>query len=125
MTTPRAIRSTRDRPALVRWILPVGVGLLLAIGVLWSIPAPEVCILIYPAPPGCGEGGGSVTGPAVVGSITLVFGYAAFVACALLLPARRRPLVLGILGGVLALVFLVSLVAALSGSAQPTPYPVY
>lgn len=111
------------RPALARWIIPAGVGLLLALGVLWSIPVERYCAAIYPPPPECA--GPAASGPALVGSVILVFGYAALVVCALLLPARLRPLVLGILSGVLGLVFLVTLLAVLNGGGPVYPYPVY
>lgn len=113
------------RPALTRWIIPAGIGLLLAIGVLWAIPVDRICIAIDPPPPECRHAAAS--GPALVGSVLLVFGYAALVVCALLLPGRRRPLVLGILSGALGVVFLVSLLAALAGagSGPMSPYPMY
>lgn len=116
MSTAPAIR-----PAVVRWIIPVGLGVLLAIGVLWSIPAPEWCPAVYPGDPDCGRGPADA---AVIGSVLLVFGFAAFVTCALLVSPRRRPLVLGILAGGLGLIVLVSAMAALQSGAVAIS-PVY
>lgn len=111
------------RPAVARWLVPAGLGVLLAIGVLWSIPVERYCIAIYPPPPGCSDGPDS-SGPALIGSVLLVFGYAALVVCALLLPARLRPLVLGLVCGALGLVFAFALVGVLNGGPLYS-YPVY
>jgi hypothetical protein len=115
-----------DAPARPRslawWLVPLGIAAVAAIGILWAIPRPaQACILIYPAPPECATGGDPST---VIPFLVLVVAlYAAIVTCALLVPARRRPLVLGLLAGALGLVFLVGLATTLSAAQQP--YYVY
>jgi hypothetical protein len=49
---------TNDPPPLTPpqpwvWIVIAGVATAASIAWLWSMTAPRVCILIYPAPPGC------------------------------------------------------------------------
>lgn len=117
---------TLETPAPARprsiawWLAPAGVFALLAIGVLWAIPKPaSVCIAIYPPPPECAVGDPSTVLPFLV---LLVLLYAALVTCALLVPARHRALVLGLLSGALGLVALVGLAVTL---AAATPSPVY
>jgi hypothetical protein len=104
----------------VLWLLPTGLFALAAIGILWALPRPDsTCILIYPAPPGCAEvGDTSVVIPFLV---LIVFAYAAIVACALLV-TRPRGVVLGILTGVLGLLFLIGLATVL---AAADPGPIY
>ncbi len=91
-----------------------------AIGILWAIPRPaEACILIYPAPPECATGGDPST---VIPFLVLIVGlYAAVVTCALLIPVRLRPLVLGLLAGGMGLIFLIGLATTLA-AAQPQIY---
>jgi hypothetical protein len=116
--TPAAAR----RSAL-RWIAPAAILTVLAIGVLWALPRPaRVCIAIYPTPPECLTGGDP--SGVIPFLVLLVLLLAAFVTCALLVPARRRALVLGLLAGALALVFLVGVAVTLSAAAGPG-YPVY
>ena len=114
-TTPPPPRS------LAWWLAPLGVFAVVAIGILWAIPRPaQACILIYPAPPECATGGDpSIVIPFLV---LLVAFYAAIVTCALLLPARLRPLVLGLLAGGMGLVFLIGLATTLAAGQQPVPY---
>lgn len=111
-TEPRA-RS------LAWWLAPTGVLAVLAIGILWAIPRPaQVCIAIYPPPPECATGGDPST---VIPFLVLIVAlYAAIVTCALLLPARLRPLVLGLLTGALGFVFLVGLAVTLAAASGPT-----
>jgi hypothetical protein len=107
----------RSARALAFWLVPLGILTLLAIGVLWAIPRPAAaCIAISPPPPECAGGDTSVVVPFLV---LLVLLDAAIVACGLLVPVARRRLVLGILAGVLGLVFLVGLAATLSAAAPP------
>jgi hypothetical protein len=116
--------TTADTPARPRslawWLAPLGIAALVAIGILWALPRPaQACIAIYPAPPECATGGDPST---VIPFLVLIVAlYAAIVTCALLIPARQRPLVLGLLAGALGLVFLVGL-ATILAAAQPTPY---
>lgn len=109
--------------SLALWLAPAGALTLLAIGILWAIPRPApVCIEIYPVPPECLTGGDpSTIMPALV---LLVLGYAALVASALLVRGRFRALVLGLECGVLALVFLIGLLAALAASSGVVAMPV-
>jgi hypothetical protein len=101
------------------WLLPTGLFALAAIGILWALPRPvAACIAIYPAPENCGAGDTSVVIPFLV---LIVFAYAAIVACAVLV-TRPRGLVLGILTGVLGLLFLIGLATVL---AAADPGPIY
>jgi len=103
----------------VLWLLPSGLFALAAIGILWALPRPaSACIAIYPAPENCGAGDTSVVIPFLV---LIVFAYAAIVACAVLV-TRPRGVVLGILTGVLALLFLIGLATVL---AAADPGPIY
>jgi hypothetical protein len=113
--TPERTRS------LVWWLAPTGLLAVIAIGVLWAIPRPaQACILIYPAPEECATGGDPTT---VIAFLVLIVAiYAAIVTCALLIPARLRPLVLGLLSGALGLVILIGLAATLADSAGPVYY---
>jgi hypothetical protein len=111
---------TRDR-SLAWWLAPTGVFAVVAIGILWAIPRPaQVCIMIYPPPPECATGGDAST--VIVFLVLIVALYAALVTCALLVPPRLRPLVLGLLSGALGLVFLVGLAATLAASSGPVYY---
>jgi len=101
------------------WLLPTGLFALAAIGILWALPRPvSACIAIYPAPEYCGASDTSVVIPFLV---LIVFVYAAIVACAALV-TRPRGVVLGILTGVLGLVFLIGLATVL---AAADPGPIY
>jgi len=103
----------------VLWLLPTGLFALAAIGILWALPRPATpCILIYPAPPECAVGDTSVVIPFLV---LIVVAYAALVACAVLV-TRPRGVVLGILTGVLGLLFLIGLATVL---AAADPGPIY
>ena len=103
----------------VFWLLPTGLFALAAIGILWALPRPaSACIAIYPAPEECGVGDTSVVIPFLV---LIVFAYAAIVACAVLV-TRPRALVLGILTGVLGLLFLIGLATVI---AAASPGPIY
>lgn len=115
---------TLDTPARPRsiawWLAPAGAFALVAIGVLWAIPKPTgVCIAIYPPPPECAVGDPSTVLPFLV---LLVLLYAALVASALLVPARRRALVLGLLCGALGLVALIGLAVTLAAATAPSLY---
>lgn len=107
--------------SLAWWLVPTGVLALGAIGVLWAIPRPaQVCVMIDPPPPACGAGGDPST---VIAFLVLIVAvYAAIVTCALLVPARARALVLGVLSGALGLVALIGLAATLAAVAGPTSY---
>jgi hypothetical protein len=103
----------------VWWLLPTGLFALAAIGILWALPRPaSACIAIYPAPPECAVGDTSVVIPFLV---LIVFAYAAIVACAVLV-TRSRTLVLGILTGVLGLLFLIGLAAVLAAASNNQLY---
>ena len=121
MTAVATETPTRTPRSLVWWLAPIGVFAVVAIGILWAIPRPaEACILIYPAPPECATGGDpSGVIPFLVLIVVL---YAAIVTCALLIPARLRPLVLGLLAGGLGLIFLIGLAATLGAAQQPIYY---
>ncbi len=115
-TPPEPPAATRRSNVL--WLLPTGLFALAAIGILWALPRPaSPCILIYPAPPECAVGDTSVVIPFLV---LIVLAYAAIVACAVLV-TRSRTLVLGILTGVLGLLFLIGLATVL-GAASSGPY---
>jgi hypothetical protein len=111
---------TRPR-SIAWWLVPLGIASVAAIGILWAIPRPaDACIAIYPAPPECATGGDP---SAVIPFLVLIVAlYAAVVTCALLIPARLRPLVLGLLSGALGLVFLVGLVTTLAAAQQQVYY---
>jgi hypothetical protein len=118
VVTPTPTPTTPAR-SNVLWLLPTGLFALAAIGILWALPRPvSACIAIYPAPENCGAGDTSVAIPFLV---LIVFAYAAIVACAVLV-TRPRGVVLGILTGVLGLLFLVGLVTVL---AAADPGPIY
>jgi hypothetical protein len=120
--TIEAPAQTPARPrSLAWWLAPTGVFALIAIGVLWAIPRPsQQCILIYPPPPECATGGDPST---VIAFLVLIVAfYAAIVTSALLIPARLRALVLGVLSGALGLVILIGLAATLAGSVEPPYY---
>ncbi|WP_395639134.1 hypothetical protein [Pseudolysinimonas sp.] len=118
MTSPAPRTEARSPRPLGWWLAPLGVFAVVAIGTLWAIPRPaEACIMIYPAPPECATGGAPT---ALIPFLVLIVGlYAAIVTCALLIPARLRPLVLGVLAGAMALVFLIGLASALAAAQQP------
>lgn len=119
MTTPTPA-AARSR-SLAWWLAPTGVFAAAAIGILWAIPRPApVCIMIYPTPPECATGGDPST---VIAFLVLIVAlYAAIVTCALLVPARLRPLVLGLLAGGLGLLFLAGLATTLAAAAAPVYY---
>jgi len=115
--TPTPTPAAPTARSNVLWLLPSGLFALAAIGILWALPRPvAACIAIYPAPDNCGAGDTSVVIPFLV---LIVFAYAAIVACALLV-IRPRGVVLGILTGVLALLFLIGL-ATVIAAADPGP----
>lgn len=121
MTTARTAPAPSRPRSLAWWLAPTGVFAVVAIGILWAIPRPaQMCIMIYPPPPECSTGGDPST--VIVFLVLIVALYAAIVTCALLVPPRLRPLVLGLLSGALGLVFLVGLAATLAASAGPTYY---
>lgn len=119
MTTATPIPA-RTR-SLVWWLAPTGLLAVAAIGVLWAIPRPaQACIMIYPTPPECATGGDPTT---VIAFLVLIVAlYAAIVTCALLIPARLRPLVLGVLSGALGLIILIGLAVTLAASQSPYYY---
>lgn len=121
MTTEAPAPTTARHHSLAWWLAPAGVLALLAVGVLWAIPRPsEACILIYPPPPECATGGDPSM---VIAFLVLIVAiYAAIVTSALLIPARLRALVLGLLCGALGLVVLIALAATLAASAGPNYY---
>lgn len=121
MTTEAPAPTPARHRSLAWWLAPTGVLTLIAIGVLWAIPRPaQACILIYPPPPECATGGDP---SAVIAFLVLIVAiYAAIVTSALLIPARLRALVLGVLSGALGLVILIGLAATLAASAGPTYY---
>ena len=107
--------------SLAWWLAPAGVFAVVAIGILWAIPRPaQACIAIYPPPPECATGGDPST--VIVFLVLIVALYSAIVTSALLIPARLRLLVLGLLSGALGLVFLVGLAATLAAASGPTYY---
>lgn len=121
MTTAAPTPAPRPTRPLLWWLGPTGVFAVIAIGILWAIPRPaQACIMIYPPPPECATGGDPTT--VIVFLVLIVALYAAIVTCALLIPARLRPLVLGLLAGALGFVFLVGLAVTLAASAGPTYY---
>jgi hypothetical protein len=121
-TAPATTAPAPSRPrSLAWWLAPTGVFAVVAIGILWAIPRPaQACILIYPPPPECATGGDPST--VIVFLVLIVALYAAIVTCALLVPARLRLLVLGLLSGGLGLVFLIGLAATLAASAGQNYY---
>jgi hypothetical protein len=122
MTTEAAAPTPARHRSLAWWLAPSGVLALVAIGVLWAIPRPaQACIMIYPPPPECATGGDPST--VIVFLVLIVAIYAAIVTCALLIPARLRALVLGVLSGALGLVILIGF--ALTIAAAQSPYYYY
>ncbi len=114
---PAVAPSPTPARSNVLWLLPTGLFALAAVGILWALPRPaSACIAIYPAPPECAAADTSVVIPFLV---LIVFAYAAIVACAVLV-TRSRTLVLGILTGVLGLLFLIGL-ATVVAAARPGP----
>jgi hypothetical protein len=115
--TPAPVRHR----SLVWWLAPTGLLAVIAIGILWAIPRPaQVCIMIYPTPPECATGGDPTT--VIVFMVLIVALYAAIVTCALLIPERLRPLVLGLLSGALGFAFLVGLAVTIAAAQQPYAY---
>jgi hypothetical protein len=121
MTATAPQTPVRTPRSLGWWLAPLGVFAVVAIGILWAIPRPaQACIAIYPAPPECASGGDP---SAVIPFLVLIVGlYAALVTCALLIAARRRALVLGLLAGGMGLTFLIGLATTLAAAAQPIYY---
>lgn len=121
MTAATAETPTRTPRSLAWWLTPLGVFAVVAIGILWAIPRPEqLCPLIYPAPPECATGGDASS---VIPFLVLIVAlYAAIVTCALLIPVRLRPLVLGLLAGALGLIFLIGLATTIATAQQPVYY---
>jgi hypothetical protein len=121
MTTATTVPALIRPRSLAWWLAPTGVFAVVAIGILWAIPRPaQMCIMIYPPPPECSTGGDPSTVMAFL--VLIVALYAAIVTCALLVPARLRLLVLGLLSGALVLVFLVGLAATLAAASGPNYY---
>ena len=121
VATPSRSEDPRSPRSLAWWLAPLGAFAVLAIGILWAIPRPaEACIMIYPAPPECATGGDPST--VIAFMVILVALYAAIVTCGLLIPAQRRPLVLGLLAGAMGLVFLVGLATTLAAAQQSVSY---
>ena len=122
--------TATDRPApesavrsrsVAWWLVPTGVLAVLAIGILWALPRPgQACIAIYPTPPECLTGGDP--SGVIPFLVLIVLVYAAIVTCALLVPAARRTLVLGLLSGGLALVILVGVATTLAAASGPQYY---
>lgn len=117
--------STVDSPAppaarpLAWWLVPTGVLALVSIGILWALPRPlQACPAIYPAPPEC-FAGADYPSAVIPFLVLIVFAYAAIVACAVLVPPRRRPLVLGLLSGAIGLLLLVGVAATLNAANGP------
>ena len=103
------------------WLLPTGILALLAIGVLWALPRPaQACIAIYPTPPECLTGGDP--SGVIPFLVLIVLVYAAIVTSALLVPAHRRALVLGLLTGALGLLVLIGVASTLAAAATPVYY---
>ncbi|MEO5534318.1 MAG: hypothetical protein ABIR17_04225 [Pseudolysinimonas sp.] len=121
MATVTAAPAQAAPRGLVLWLAPAGVFALAAIGILWALPRPAaVCPAIYPVPPECATGtDSSVVLPFLVG---IVFVYAAIIACTLLVTSRWRPLVLGLLLGLLALGFLIGVTTVLSAATSSVIY---
>lgn len=110
--------ETPARRVLLWWLLPTGVVAVLAIGILWSLPRPQtLCPAIYPAPPECFTGGDP--SGVIPFLVLIVLLYAALVTCALLVPAHRRGLVLGLLSGALGLVVLLGVATTLAAASPP------
>ncbi len=115
--TPAAARPR----SLAWWLVPTGILSVLAIGVLWALPRPaQVCIMIYPTPPECLTGGDP--SGIIPFLVLIVLVYAAIVTCALLVPARVRTLVLGLLTGALGLVILVGVLVTLAAASNTGYY---
>lgn len=118
---PPVAATPPARRSLAVWLVPLGLLALAAIGILWAIPRPvRFCPAIYPAPPECAAGGDPSTVMPFLVLIVLL--YAAIVACGVLVPARRRALVLGLLAGGLGLVFIVGTMVALGAANGPVYY---
>lgn len=121
MTNATTAPAPSRQRSLGWWLAPTGVFAVVAIGILWAIPRPaQACIMIYPPPPECATGGDPSM--VIVFLVLIVALYAALVTSALLVPARLRLLVLGLLSGALVLVFLVGLAATLAASTGQTYY---
>jgi hypothetical protein len=117
-TTAPIVPGTASAPAF-RWLFPTGLFSLLAIGLLWAI-RPNDCIEYYPN--GCQAV--STDSPAIVAGGIMIALYAAIVTVALTVVGRpHRTIVLWLLTGGLAFVFLVALLVSLTFGGSPVPYP--
>lgn len=115
MTTDKiAIR----RPRL--WLL-IAAGLtVLSIGVLWPLQqVGQVCIMIYPAPPGCGAEEPRWVPLVAIGII--IAALAAAVIVYFTAPAPRTPLVV-LCGAILVVLLLACAIVALSQTGIWDPY---
>ena len=85
------VSPTAPKPWI--WLVVAGVLTVVSVAWLWSMTAPRVCILIYPAPPGC-----ATLVPNWLPLVSIGLVVALFVAMVVLYllrkPAPSRPLVL-------------------------------
>jgi hypothetical protein len=107
---------TTDRTPLRRprlWLATGGILALLGIAILWPLQqVGQVCILIYPAPPGCGAQ--EPRWVPLVGIGLVIAAFAAIVVVYFTVPRPRTVII--ILAG--AIVVIVALAAAIVGLSQ-------
>lgn len=106
------------RPRL--WLLIAAALTVLSIGVLWPLQqVGQVCIMIYPAPPGCGAEEPRWVPLVAIGII--IAALAASVIVYFIVPAPRTPLVV-LCGSILVVLLLGCAVVALSQTGIWDPY---
>ena len=112
-------RTPSTRPRL--WLALGGVAALVGIAVLWPLrTVGEVCVMIYPAPPGCGADEPRWVPLVAIGLVIALF--AAQVVVYFTAPRPRLPLIL-LSAGIVAVVLLGAGVVALSQTGIGDPYP--
>ena len=114
-----AERTPSTRPRL--WLALGAVLAVVGIGLLWPLQTVgQVCIMIYPAPPGCGADEPRWVPLVAIGLVVAVF--AAQVVLYFTLARPRVPLIV-LSGAIVAVVLLGAGIVALSQTGIGNPYP--
>ena len=112
-------RTPSSRPRL--WIAIGAVLSVVAIAVLWPLQqVGQVCIMIYPAPPGCGADEPRWVPLVAIGLVVALL--AAQVVVYFTVPRSRTPIIL-LSAGIVVVVLLAAAIVALSQTGIWDPYP--